>query len=98
MDSTGRMTHAIIEDIRVKGDAGIEAFVRHFGPKLLRRGGGRVADEPGWSWGVHNVQVYWAVADAVEEVKETILEPVTDFAEMTGFTEFIIEPVMSGDE
>ena len=35
MDSTGRMTHAIIEDIRVKGDAGIEAFVRHFGPKLL---------------------------------------------------------------
>ena len=35
MEPTGRITRAIIENIRVKGDEGIEVFVRHYGPKLL---------------------------------------------------------------
>jgi RNA polymerase sigma factor (sigma-70 family) len=35
MESTGRITRAIIENIRIGGDEGLEAFVRYYGPKLL---------------------------------------------------------------
>jgi len=35
MESTGRITRAIIDNIRVKGDEGIDSFVRYYGSKLL---------------------------------------------------------------
>jgi RNA polymerase sigma factor (sigma-70 family) len=35
METTGRITRAIIQDIRTQGSPGLDAFVRHFGPKLL---------------------------------------------------------------
>ena len=35
MENTGRITRAIIENIREKGDDGIDEFVRYYGPKLL---------------------------------------------------------------
>ncbi len=35
MESTGSITRAIIENIRVKGTEGIDPFVRHFGARLL---------------------------------------------------------------
>ncbi len=35
MDSTGRITQAIIERIRVDSNAGLDEFVRHYGPRLL---------------------------------------------------------------